>query len=81
MDPEQKKLLEETFELAKENNAILSSVRRSIRVSTILSVIYWVIILGSVFGVYYLLQPYWHQIVAVFQNANTLLKDFNQLGH
>jgi hypothetical protein len=63
MTPEEKELLRETAELTKENNKILRGIRRSNRVSTFLRVMYWIIILGSAFGVYYYTQPYIDAIV------------------
>ncbi len=58
MTPEEKSLLEKTYEIAKENNGLLKSIRRSNRISSILRVAYWVIIIGLSIGAYYFVQPY-----------------------
>ena len=58
MTPEEKQLLQETANLVKENHKILKSMRRSARIASFMRALYWIIILGSVFGTYYLVQPY-----------------------
>lgn len=58
MTPEEKSLLERTYQLAEENNEILRKMRRLSRYGTIFKVIYWVVILGLSFGAYYFIQPY-----------------------
>jgi len=58
MSPEEKSLLERTYKMAEENNAILKSLRRSARWNTAFKVFYWVIIIGLSLGAYYFIQPY-----------------------
>ncbi|HEY9480698.1 MAG TPA: hypothetical protein VIR98_00505 [Candidatus Paceibacterota bacterium] len=58
MTPEEKALLIEVRDLARENNEVLRSIRRSNRLSTFFKVLYWVLILGLSFGAYWLIQPY-----------------------
>ncbi len=84
MDPESKKLLEDTYRLAEDNNKMLHSVRRSMRIGRIMTIIYWVLIIGSAFGAYYFVQPYLTQLIEVyggtktnFQNFGSMLKSFS----
>ncbi|OGI58111.1 hypothetical protein A3C60_01145 [Candidatus Nomurabacteria bacterium RIFCSPHIGHO2_02_FULL_37_45] len=79
MDPEFKKLLEETFELAKENNDMLHSMRRSMRLQRIMSILYWVFIIGSAVGAYYLIQPYIDQLTNIYGGARSDIDNFNSL--
>jgi len=58
MTPEEKSLLEQTHRLAEENNDILRSLRRSRRMSTILTIFYWVVIVVVSVGSYYFVEPY-----------------------
>ena len=58
MTPEEKSLLERTYKMAEENNAILRGIRRSNRWSTVFRVLYWVIIIGLGVVSYYFVQPY-----------------------
>jgi len=70
MTPEEKSLLERTYKMTEENNAILRSIRRSARLSTIFKVIYWAVIIFVSIGAYYVIQPY----------MNLMLKTIDSLG-
>jgi len=76
MDPESRKLLDKTLELAEENNKILRSMRRSQRVSSIIRFIYWVFIIGSAVGAYYFIQPYLEQIMSIYGGASDVINSF-----
>jgi hypothetical protein len=78
MDPESKKLLQDTLALAKENNGMLHSMRRSMRVARVMSFIYWIFIIGSAVGAYYILQPYITQVMGIYSGASDVLKNFKQ---
>ena len=78
MDPESKKLLEETLTLAQENNKMLHSLQRSMRMARILSVVYWVFILGSAIGAYYLIQPYVDQLIGIYGGASDMINSFGR---
>ncbi len=78
MDEESKQLLEETLELAKENNEMLHAMRRSMRFQRIMSMLYWTLIIGSAIGAYYYIQPYIDQLLGVYTSAGDTLKSFNQ---
>ncbi len=75
-DSESKKLLEETLRLSQENNNILHSLRRSMRLARFMSLLYWVFIIGSAVGAYYFIQPYINQLRAVYGNTSDVLNSF-----
>ncbi|HVT75275.1 MAG TPA: hypothetical protein VHD69_02595 [Candidatus Paceibacterota bacterium] len=58
MTPEERDLLQRTYELAEENSDILRKINRSQRASTIGKFIYWGVIIALSFGAYYFIQPY-----------------------
>jgi hypothetical protein len=58
MTPEERSLLERTYQLAEENNQILTSMRRRGRLGLIFRICYWVIIIGISIGAFYFIQPY-----------------------
>ena len=58
MDPETKKLLENTYKLTEENNRMLHKVRGVQKRAAILSAAYWFLIIGAAIGAFYFLQPY-----------------------
>ena len=58
MDQNEKRILRETLEIAKENNEMLKKMRRGQFIGNVARIFYWVIILGASFGAYYFIQPY-----------------------
>lgn len=78
MDTESKKLLQETLELEKDNNKMLHSMLRSQHISNIMSFVYWIFIIGSAVGAYYLIQPYVDQLKGAYDSASETIKSFQQ---
>ena len=79
MSPEERELLNRSVILGEENNIILRSLRRSQRVSHLVTLLYWVLIVGSAVGGYYLLQPYVDQVVSVYNTAKSTLNNFGSV--
>ena len=77
MQPEEKELLKKTIELEKENNNILRSIQRSMRLARIMTIVYWVFLIASALGIYYFLQPYLDQIKDIYGGAKT---SFSSVG-
>lgn len=69
MSPEERELLKRSVQLAEENNDILRSLRRSMRLSRIMSVLYWVVIIGSAIGAFYLIQHYLNSVMGLYGGA------------
>lgn len=70
MSPEEKDLLIKTFELVKENNAILLKMKRVASWGIIMKVFYYGLILGSFFGAYYLVQPYLNSLLSTMEEGS-----------
>lgn len=66
MFPEERELLERSVALGEENNKILHSMRRSMRLARIMSILYWVFIIGTAIGAFYLIQPYIESITGTY---------------
>jgi len=73
MLPEERALLEKSIRLGEDNNKILRSMKRSQRWSSIFRAIYWILIIGSAFGAYYFIQPYFDQVVDMYNGAKSNL--------
>jgi hypothetical protein len=78
MDPESKKLLEETLELEQENNEILHSMKRSMTWARVMSVVYWLIIIGISIGAFYFIQPYIDQVVKTYGSFSNLIRNLGK---
>jgi hypothetical protein len=75
MTPEEHNLLERTLKLAEENNAMLKSIRRSNRLSVIMRVVYWVVILGLSYGAFFFIQPYINSLMGLYNGAQQNVSD------
>lgn len=73
--------LDELLEIAHENNKILRSMRRTQRWSSLFRLVYWAVILGSIFGVYYYFQPTIQKYTKTFQTSMGIIQNFeNTVG-
>lgn len=70
--------LDELLELTRENNKILTGMRRTQRWSTLFRFVYWMAILGSIFGVYYYFQPTIQKYTTALQTSIGILQDFEE---
>ncbi|MFA6006295.1 MAG: hypothetical protein WC764_01030 [Candidatus Paceibacterota bacterium] len=80
MTPEEKKLLQETAELARDNNKILHAMRRSNRWSMVFRIMYWVLILGGLAAGYYYVQPYLNQAIKLYSQVQSQIGQLGNLG-
>ena len=79
MSPEETVLLNKCVNLAEDNNKMLHSMRRSMRLASFVRALYWVLIIGSAFGAYYFIQPYLDQILSVYGGSTSgILKMFGK---
>ena len=69
MTPEERELLKRCVDLSEENNSMLHSMRRSMRLARIMSILYWVFIIGTAVGAYYLIQPYLNAVTDLYGGA------------
>ena len=69
MDPELKRLIEKNLEVSKESNEMLRKMRSTMRWSRFFRFIYWVIIIGSMLGVYYMLEPRIKSLIASYEQV------------
>jgi len=65
--------IDELLELTRENNKILRSMHRRFVWGQIMTVLYWMIILGVAGWAYVYLQPYLQQYLNVYQNVLSVL--------
>ena len=70
MQPEEKKLLEETFELAKDNNKMLHKVRSIQKIQAFWSILKIIVIVGIALGAAYYLEPYFNKAMDLFNQIS-----------
>lgn len=77
MDPESKKLLENTFILAQENNKMLRKIRSVQKWSIFWSWLKIIVIIGITLGSFYFLQPYINKIVDLYSSISGVEQELN----
>ena len=77
MSPEEKELLRRSIVLSEENNDILRSIQRSMRLSRFLKLVYWVVVIGVAVGAFYFLKPYINSVMDLYNGAKTQLDQIN----
>ena len=80
MDPEIKKLLYETHELAEENNKMLRKVRGVQKRQAFLSFLHWFLIIGVAIGAFYFLQPYISKVRAFFGDVSSAVEKVKDIA-
>ncbi|MEK7080859.1 MAG: hypothetical protein AAB902_00470 [Patescibacteria group bacterium] len=80
MDPESKKLLEETFALAQENNKMLHKVRSVQKWATFWRTLKIVVVIGIALGSFYYLEPYLNKIADLYNSISGTGQKLNESG-
>jgi hypothetical protein len=70
MDPESKKLLEKTYEIALENNEMLKKVRGVQKRAFLVSLVKFLIFVGITLGTFYYIEPYLNQFIGIYSNLS-----------
>lgn len=79
MSPEEHDLLKRSLALAEENNVVLRSIQRSMRLARLMTLVYWIFIIGTAIGAFYLAQPYIEQVMGIYGGAKSGLDSFNSM--
>ncbi len=79
MDQEDKELLKRVVALSEENSDILRKMQRSMRLTSAMNWLYWIFIIGSAVGAYYLVQPYLNSIQDLYGGAKTSVSGYQSI--
>ncbi|NLE07074.1 MAG: hypothetical protein GX627_00420 [Parcubacteria group bacterium] len=74
MEPEERKMLKKTLELAQENNKMLRSLKHSLFWGRVVRGIYWLIIIGAAVGIYITIDPYINEAIDTYGSIKGFLK-------
>jgi len=81
MNPEERKLLQNTFNLAEENNKMLHKVRGVQKRQVLFSVLKWIIIIGITVGAFYFLEPYVQQLQSLIEKTGVNIDQLKNLSN
>ena len=77
MDPESKKLLEETLSLVEENNKLLRKVRGVQKRQTLWTIFKLLVIAGLTLGSFYYLEPYVNKVMDAYNQISGMQKSLD----
>lgn len=80
METEEKDKLDELLDLTRENNKILRSMHRRQVWGQILTVFYWLVILGIAGWAYVYFQPYIEQYMSAYKTITAALEGIEEKG-
>jgi hypothetical protein len=78
MTPEERELLNRVAKTVDENNEMLHKIRSSMRWASVMRWVYWIFIIGSAVGAFWLIQPYLNSLTNAYtgtQNSTANLQD------
>lgn len=81
MDPESKKLLEDTFALAEENNKMLRKVRNIQKWSTAWQAFKIFLIVAVALGLFYYIDPYITKVVDLYDSISGTAQKVNNTSN
>lgn len=81
MSPEEKDLLNKTYEIALENNKILRGMRRSAMFDRTLRLIYWIAVIGLSFGAFWYIQPYLQSLAGVYGDVSGGISNLKNISN
>ncbi|MCC7160420.1 hypothetical protein IT399_01705 [Candidatus Nomurabacteria bacterium] len=81
MDPESKRLLEETLALTKENNKMLHKVRSVQKWATFWLYLKIFIIIGVALGVFYYIEPYVNKVADLYSSISGTTQKINNTNN
>ena len=73
-------MLKRVFKLAEENNKVLKKIHRSIKWGRFVKLVYWVIIIGSAVGAYYMFQPIFESFKDMFGVFGAGAENLQKIG-
>lgn len=71
--------LDAIYEMTKENNIILRTIRRQHYFSNFLSSLYWIMVIGFIGGAYYFIKPILSVFIGNTGKVEETMTQFNQI--
>ena len=75
-----RQMMEENLELSRRNYRIAKRLQASMRRSAIMRAIYWIVIIGSMLGIYYYLQPLFETVSGQYEQLISLPEKLSPKG-
>ena len=73
--------LDDMYKLVQENHEVLHDLLRRERLATFGRVLYWIIVLGTLFGAYYYVKPIVQVFMPQYESFNTAIQKINDASY
>lgn len=71
MDQHDKKMLQDTLRIERENHAMLKKLLTIHRRAFIFKAIYWIVIIGAAIGIFSFLKPYLENVASFYTSSSS----------
>jgi len=75
-----KNLIRENIRIAEDNNRLLRKIVSANRWARIFKVLYWIIIIGSMVGIYYYIQPILMDLLDAYEGLISGMQNIQKAG-
>jgi hypothetical protein len=72
--------IEDLERITKDNNKVLHTIQSHMRMGTVMNILYYFVIIGSMVGAYYYFQPIVGKFIGTYQDILTLPEKIKQFG-
>jgi cytoskeletal protein RodZ len=79
MSPEERKMLQDTLDLSRENNEILRKMRRGQFVANIIHSLKWIVLIIITIWSWLLIQPYFERMMDMYSQVQEATQSVNEL--
>jgi len=77
MDQEERKMLEQALQLARDNNRMLKDQQAARRRSALFKLIYWLAVVTVAVVIYYYVHPFLMQLLDVYTLSSEMMDEFS----
>ena len=80
IDPELRKIVEESLEISRENNKLLHKLHHTVIWGRVFRILYWIVIIGATMGAYYFVQPVIDSLLESYSGLKTGIEGVQKAG-
>jgi hypothetical protein len=73
--------LDDMYKLVQENHEVLQDLLRRERLASFGRMLYWIIVLGTLFGAYYYVKPIVQVFMPQYESFNAAVQKINDVSH
>jgi len=79
VDVQREALLKQIVKLTEENNKLLKKIHRAQVTGRVIKFLYWIVIIGVAVGAFYFIEPYFNQVLNVYDDIQGVTGGITEL--